>query len=132
MPAVEVSRKPNDQVVARKGARIAYGEHRRFGATHREAHPFRAGNQTHNLFGPGNLKLMAGPVVGALVDLFGNRGGHLRVTVTQQQGTMAHPVVEQLVAVDVPLPSPFGSLDIDRKRHKVPTIVRNTPGDRLA
>jgi len=70
--------------------------------------------------------------VGALVDLLGGGRGDLRMVVAQDERAMAHPVVDQVVAVDIPLAGAVGAVDVDRKRREIPTIVRNPTGDRLA
>src|SRR5437660_12734525 len=45
---------------------------------------------------------------------------------------MAHPVVDELVAVDVPLAAAIGALNIDREWGEVATIVGNAAGDCIA
>ena len=45
---------------------------------------------------------------------------------------MAHPMVDELVAVDVPFAAAVGALDIDRERDEVATIVRDAARNRVA
>ncbi len=80
---MEMPGKTDDQVTARKCARVAHGEHRRLGAAHGEAHPLGAGNQALDLFGPCDFQLVASPVVRAFVDLLGDRLCYLWVVVPQ-------------------------------------------------
>ena len=90
------------------------------------------GIRLRDLLGPGHLELVAGAVVGALVDLLGHGRGHGGIVVAQNQRAVAHPVVDQLVAVDVPLARAVGAFDVDRKGREVAAVVRDATRDRLA
>src|SRR5712664_387913 len=75
---------------------------------------------------------MTGAIVGAFVDLLGDRRGYLGMVVAQQQRAVTHPVVDELVAVDVPLAAAIGALDVDRKWGEVATIVGDATSDCFA
>ena len=83
MPTVEVSCEADDQLAPGECPRVAHGQHRCLGAAHGEAHPFGARNQASDLLGPRDLELVAGAIVGALVHLFGDRVGYLRMVMAQ-------------------------------------------------
>jgi hypothetical protein len=53
--------------------------------------------------------------VRAFAHLLGYGRRHLRVVVAQEQCAVAHPVVDELIAVDVPFVAAIGALDVDRK-----------------
>ena len=84
------------------------------------------------MFGPGDFELVASAIVGAFVDLLGDRGGDLWMVVPQQQRAVAHPVVDELVAVDVPLAAAVGPLDVDREWDEIATVVGDATGDCFA
>src|SRR5712692_5798736 len=64
-------------------------------------------------------------------DLLPDRVDHLRVTVTEEQRAVPHPVVDVLVAVDVPLAAAAGALDVDGKRQVMADVVGHAAGDGL-
>ncbi len=70
--------------------------------------------------------------MGTEADLRVHRLDHARMRVTQQQRPMPAKVIDILVAVGVPFPSPLGSLDIEGVRLHVPGIVNDTARKHLA
>ncbi len=58
---------------------------------------------------------MGSAVVSASMDLFGDGLDNCRVIVSQQQGAVPHPVIDELIAIQVPLVCPLRVGDVDRK-----------------
>ncbi len=56
---------------------------------------------------------------------------HVGVGVAQKQGPVTHNVVDELVAVHVPLAGPAGPLDVKGERFEVPRVVGDAAGERL-
>src|SRR5262249_14977718 len=52
-----------------------------------------------------------------------------RVAVTEEERAVPHPVVDVLVAVDVPLAAAAGALDVDGKRQMMADIVGHAAGN---
>src|ERR1051326_2146395 len=129
---MEVPGEADDFFATRECARVPHGKHGGLGAAHGEPHPLGAGNQALNLLGPGNFHLVACAVMRTLVALLGDRGDDARMVVAEQQCAVAHPVVEQLVTIDIPLATAFGPLDVDGKRSEIAAIVSNAARDHVA
>src|SRR6185369_2175938 len=55
-----------------------------------------------------------------------------RMAVTEKERAVPHPVVDILVAVDVPLARAGRALDVGRERSQVANVVSDTAGNRLA
>src|SRR3990172_8403582 len=53
---------------------------------------------------------------------------HLRVVVAQQQGAVPHHVVDDFVAVHVPLAGPLGALDVEGEGDEVADVVGDAVG----
>ncbi len=66
---------------------------------------------------------MVAAVVGALGRLLLDGPCDLRVGVAQEKGAVAHHVVDDIVAVHVPLVAPLSVVDVERKGGQVPSIV---------
>ena len=106
VPAVEVLAELHQLLPAREAARQAERQQRRFGPRGGEPHPLGAGDQVLHQPGPLDLQLGRGAHVGALGQPARDRFRDLRVGVAEHQGPEPHHVVDQLVAVDVPLRAP--------------------------
>ena len=103
VPAVEVAVETHQPLPAGEGAGETHGHHCRLGAGAGEAHHLRRRHQALHPLRPAYLHLMAGAVVGALLELLRGRPRDLRVRVAEEEGAVAHYVVDNLVAVHVPL-----------------------------
>ena len=68
------------------------------------------------------------PSCGAVRELRGGRGHHLRVPVAEQQGAVPHHVVDVLVAVDVPLAGAVATGHEDREGQQAAHLVGGSPG----
>ena len=95
------------------GARDAQRQMRRLGARHREAHHLGRRDELADQLGPADFELVAGAEMRAARGLLLDGLDDGRVAVAQEQRAVAHPVVDVLVAVDVPL---VGALAPDRRR----------------
>ncbi len=86
-------------------------------------------NKLEHLLGPPNLQIVTGAVVGPATKLLGNSHLDGRVIMSQDERPVSHPVVDQLVAIDVPLSGTAGPIDIDRERVEVPDVVGQAAGN---
>src|SRR4029453_699586 len=114
------------------GARHAHRQVRGLGAGHREARQLAGGDQLVDQLGPPHLERVAGAQVGAARHLL-LHGAHGRgVAVAREERAVAHPVVDVLVAVDVPLAAAGRAIDVDRMRGQVTDVVGDPAWNRLA
>src|SRR5262245_23514841 len=102
---------------------------RGLGPRHREARQLGAGDETVDELGPADLVLVRGAEVRAEPDLDTDGLDHGRMAVAEEEGAVAHPVIDVLVAVDVPLVAPSRALDVDRKRQLMPDVVGDAAGN---
>ena len=121
-------REPQDVGLARVGSRQAKGKHRRFRAGRREPHPLGRGHKPLHQSRPLDLLTVAGAQVRPTLQRIGNGLKHLRPPVAEQQGAVAHHVVNVLVAVDVPLAAAVGVGYDNGERHHVAGVVGHPIG----
>src|SRR5262249_25979681 len=63
-------------------------------------------------------------------DVLLHRAHDRRVTVPQEEGAVPHPVIDVLVAVDVPLACAGRALDVGRKRRQMADVVGDAARNR--
>ena len=114
-PSVEVLRDLGDDVPPGRRPREPEREHGRLGPRRGEAHPVDRGDGGGDPLGPLDLEAAPGAEVSALVELAVDRLDDRGVGVAEEEGAVAHGVVDQLTPVDEPLPRPPGPLDVDRR-----------------
>ena len=131
-PAVEVTGELHELRPAGRGARQPDGQMRRLRSRHREPHHLGRGDEPRDPVGPLDLQLVAGAVVGALAHLPLDRLDHRGVGVPEEQGPVAHPVVDVLPPVHVPLPGPGRPRHVQGKRDQVAAVVRDPARDDAA
>src|SRR5262249_55762318 len=102
------------------------------GAGDGEAQQLGARDQPRDQLGPAHLELVAGAEVSAASDLLLHRAHDCRMAVAQEERAVAHPVVDVLVAVDVPLAGAGRALDVGRERSQMADVVGDTAGNRMA
>jgi hypothetical protein len=66
---------------------------------------------------------MTGSIVGPAAELAHDGVSHRRVPMPKEEGAMPDPVVDQLVAIDIPFPRPLGAIHIDGERREVADVV---------
>ena len=123
VPAVEVEGEADELVAAGVGAGEADGHHRRFGAGGVEAD---ASGRRARAFGssrPTPFRARGGAVVGAVGDLSGDGADERRVGVAEEEGAVAHDVIDDFVAVDVPFAGAEGVVDVDGEGGEVADVV---------
>ena len=103
VPAVEVLLELEYLWPAGEGARQPHGHHGGLGAGAMEAHLLHGGHEALDPLGPTDLHLVGEAVVRALLHLFLHDPHDVRVGMAQEQGAMTGPIVDVLVAVDIPL-----------------------------
>ena len=129
VPAVEMVREPQDVGLAGVSSRQTKGKHRRFRAGRREPHALRRGHKPLHQSRPLDLLTVAGAEVRPLLQRIGYRLNHLRPPMAEQQGAVAHDVVNVLVAVDVPLAAAVGVSYDNGERHHVAGVVGHPIGE---
>ena len=132
LPAVEMALELQDRVALGVTPGNPHREQGRFGARCGEADALRRRHQLDDLFGPFDFAEMAGREVGSARDLVAHRLIDVRVVVAQDQGAVADGVVDQLVAVDIPLVRAVGVGDVRWERLDVPAIVGDSADDGVA
>ena len=116
---------------AGEGAGEADRHHRRLGAGAVEAHLLATGDEVDDLPRPLDLEAVGGAVVGAGLHLLRDRRDHIRVAVAEDEGAVAHDVVDQLVAVGVPFVAALGAVDVDREGVEAAGVVGQAAGKDL-
>src|SRR5688572_12459039 len=99
MPAVKMVVELDQLAAAGEGPGKAYGHHRCLGAGAVEAHLLAAGHEVDNLLRPLDLESMGGAIMRPDRHLLGDGSNDVRVAMAEDQGAVAHNVVDQLVAV---------------------------------
>jgi hypothetical protein len=131
VPAVEVSGEFEGAGASRDDAGDALGHQGGFGAAAGEANLFGGGHEAANRFGPFHFEGMAGAEVGASGDLGLNGFDEGGMAVSENERTVAHPVVDDFAAFDRPFAGALGPLDVDGKRGEIATVVGDAAGERL-
>src|SRR3972149_1739365 len=75
---------------------------------------------------------MARPGMRSFFELPPHGPRDFRVQMPEEEGTMSHPVVDQLLTIHRPLPRPFGPLDVQGEGGEVSDVVGDAAGDDLA
>src|SRR6266446_3451198 len=105
---------------------------RGLGARHREAHHLARRDELLDELSPPDLELVRGAEVRPARHLPLDRLDDGRIAVPEEQGAMAHPVVDVLVAVHVPLAHAGRAVDVDGERREMADVVRDPAGDHFA
>ena len=131
VPAVEVAGEFDRAGASGNDAGDALGHQGRFGAAAGEADLFRGGHQAANRFGPFHFEGVAGAEVGTFGDLGLNGFDEGGMAVSENERTVAHPVVDDFAAFDRPFAGALGPLDVDGKRGEIATVVGDAAGEGL-
>ena len=113
VPAVVVLPELDEPRLAGVSASEADGEQGGLGAAGGEAHSLRGRHEAGDELGPAHLVGSRGAHVGAVPDLSLDGLGDLRTVVAENQGAEADDVVDQLVAVNVPLDGSIAAPDVE-------------------
>ena len=132
VPAVEVARELHDLRAPRVGAGQAQGEVRGLGARHGEARQLPARNEAVDQLGPADLQLVAAAHVGDARHLLLHGLDHRGMAVADEERPVAHPVVDILVAVDVPLVAAQRPRHVRAEREQVADVVGDAARNGLA
>src|SRR5436309_3060890 len=116
VPAVEVARELDDVALAREGAGEPHGHVGGLGARRGEANALGARHEAADPLAPLDFLFVTGAVMRAAQRLLAHGVGHLSRVVAEEQGAVAHPVVDVAIAVDVPLVGALGPGDVERTR----------------
>ena len=114
-PPVKVILELDDAIAARRRSRHAQREHHRLGAGRGETNLLGRRDQRRDQLRPLDLERMGGAVVRPARHLLLHGRDDRRVRVAEEQRAVAHRVVDQLGAVDEPLPRAARSRDVDAR-----------------
>ncbi len=131
MPSVKVTGKLDGLSPPGKSPGKTHGKLGRLGARTYKTHLVSCGHQLTDQLGPSNLKLMTTPKMGSPCHLLLDRLHQFRVGMTQKQCTMAHPVVNILIAVHIPLFRAVGPVDVWGKGSQMTPIMGKSTGKDL-
>ena len=112
--------------------RHAEGHQRRLGAAIGEANQLGRRDQSLDPLSPFEFQLVASARMSGEADLPPDGLDHGRMAVTQKQGPMPHPVVNELIAVDIPLACAGRPIDVDGKWLEIPRVVGHPAGKEFA
>src|SRR5690606_5038514 len=129
---MEVAGELHDLLATGEGARQAHAEQGGFRARGGELQALGGGYQPLDPVAPGQLVVGAGAQVGAALELLGDDREDLGVVVAGDQRAVAHRIVDQLVAVDVPLLGALGARAIDREGSREAHVVGDARWEDLA
>src|SRR5438067_8797069 len=118
-----------DVPLARERPRQTHGHVSGLGTRRGEAHALSARHQPADPLAPLHFLLVTGAVVSAAKRLLAYGVRHLPRLVPEEQGSVAHPVVDVAVAVDVPLVGAISPRDVERERLHPPIIVSHRVGE---
>src|SRR5262249_46539285 len=104
----------------------------RLGAGHREAHHFRGRDELRDQLSPADLELVASAQMRAARRLLLNGAHDGRMTVTEEERAVPHPIVDVFVAVHVPLERALRAIHVDREWPEMPAVVRDAAGNDTA
>ena len=128
VPAMEMTDELQHFGTAGKKSRQSQRHQRGLGPARRKADSLRAGNEPLDPFSPFDFQVVARSVMGALGDLLLDCGNDLGRRMSEHQGTVAIPEVDQFVLVDIPFARSERVCDIDGERLKPPRVVRHAVG----
>src|SRR5690606_35710433 len=106
-------------------ARQTQREHRRLGAGGSETQPLDARKQLLNEFGPTQREVVLCAVVNAARHLLLHGCDDSGVPVAEQQRTMAVPIVDEFVPIDIPFMRSGATLNEEREWLAIAAIVRD-------
>ncbi len=115
VPAVEVAGELDRARAPGEGPREAQGHVGGLGAGAGEADALGAGNQAADPLAPLDLGGVGGAVVGAAQGLVADGVPDVRRVMAEEEGAVAHPVVDVAVSVGVPFEDALGPFDVDRE-----------------
>jgi len=123
--------KPQHLLPAGVGPRHPQGQQSGLGTGGNKSDHLRPGHHLPDKPCPSQLKAVAGAVVGAQGHLFRHRCLNLIGDMPQEQGAVAHPVVNKLLPIHIPLPGPLGLLNVKGEGIYVASVMGYPCGQHL-